>query len=142
MDELTDRINALKRTPLLAGLPHSELEQMAKKLKVEGFDSGAELIKEGTSGNSAFFIVAGTCDVRRKGARLSTLGPGDFFGELSIIDPAPRTATVTAAEPVVVMQLDGYDFETALKQNKSMALQLVKTLASRLRDVVDEFSPR
>lgn len=139
----TDAVSALKAMPLLADLPHSEVERLASRAKVEHYVIGEELIKEGTSGSMAYFVVSGTCDVRRKRGsqqrRVATMGPGDFFGELSIIDPAPRTATVTAAEDVTVLVLSGYDFNAALKSNKSMALHLVKTLAKRLRVQEDEF---
>lgn len=138
-----DAIAALKAMPLLADLPHSEVERLASRAKIEHYAIGEELIKEGTSGSMAYFLVSGTCDVRRKRGsqqrRVATMGPGDFFGELSIIDPAPRTATVTAADDVTVLVLSGYDFNAALKGNKSMALHLVKTLAKRLRVQEDEF---
>ncbi|MEW6431385.1 MAG: cyclic nucleotide-binding domain-containing protein [Myxococcota bacterium] len=138
-----DAVSALKAMPLLADLPHAEVERLASRAKVEHYVIGEELIKEGTSGSMAYFVVSGTCDVRRKRGsqqrRVATLGPGDFFGELSIVDPAPRTATVTAAEDVTVLVLSGYDFNAALKANKSMALHLVKTLAKRLRAQEDEF---
>jgi CRP-like cAMP-binding protein len=139
-----DAVAALKAMPLLAGLPHGEIERLASRAKLEHYEIGEELIREGTSGSTAFFIVEGSCDVRRKRGsqqrRVATLGPGDFFGELSIIDPAPRTATVTAAEDVTVLVLSGYDFNAALKANKSMALHLVKALAKRLRAQEDEFA--
>ena len=142
----TDAVSALKAMPLLADLPHSEVERLASRAKVEHYVIGEELIKEGTSGSMAYFVVSGTCDVRRKRGsqqrRVATMGPGDFFGELSIIDPAPRTATVTAAEDVTVLVLSGYDFNAALKSNKSMALHLVKTLTKRLRAQEDEFLSR
>jgi len=130
--------------PLLASLPHSEIERLAERAKREEYDVGTELIKEGTSGAKAYFIVEGSCEVRRKrggqNRRMAVLGPGDFFGELSILDPSPRTATVTAAEPCTVFVLSGYDFNTALKNNKGMALHLVKVLAARLRAQEDEFA--
>lgn len=141
-----EAVTALKAMPLLAGLPHAEVERLASRAKVEHYVIGEELIKEGTSGSSAYFLISGSCDVRRKRGsqqrRVATLGPGEFFGELSIIDPSPRTATVTAAEDVSVFVLSGYDFNTALKGNKSMALYLVKTLAKRLRAQEDEFLSR
>ena len=140
-----DRVNSLKRMPLLAGFPHGDLEYMAKQVEVAKFAPGEELIKEGTSGSTAYFIVSGQCDVRRKTGdtttRLALLGPGEVFGELSIVDPAPRTATVIAYEPVVALTLAGYHFRAALQANHAMALHLVKVLASRLRQVEDEWAP-
>jgi len=143
--EPSDRLEALKRMPLLAGLPHGDLEHMAKNVEVQQFAPGTELIKEGTSGATAYFIVSGQCEVRRRlgaaSTRLAFLGPGEFFGELSIVDPAPRTATVIATEPVVALTLSGYHFRAALQSNLAMALHLVKVLAVRLRALEDEFAP-
>ena len=136
-----DRVNTLKRMPLLAGLPHGDIEAMAKRVEEQSFERGSELIREGTSGSSAYLIVSGQCEVRRAGARLAFLGPGEFFGELSVVDPAPRTATVTATEATTVLVLTGFEFRTALKSNMAMAMHLVKVLASRLRQLEDEFAP-
>ena len=139
-----DAVTALQSIPLLAILPHGEIRRLATRAKREQHAVGATLIQEGTSGSSAYFIIEGRCEVRRRrgGAnrRVATLGPGDFFGELSIIDPAPRTASVTVTEPVTVYVLSGYEFSSALKANKAMALHLVKVLAARLRAQEDEFA--
>jgi CRP-like cAMP-binding protein len=138
-----ERTNALKRMPLLADLPHGELEAIAKRLTVEHYEEGQAIIKQGSSDASAYFVLAGTCEVRRgkKNAqkRVAFLKAGDFFGELAIIAPAPRSATVTAFEPTDVLVLKDSEFRAALKSNRSMALHLVKTLAERLQRMEDEF---
>ncbi len=143
MDSIEARIDALKAMPLMVGLPHSELEAVAKRLKIESYEAGMEIIKQGSSGSSAYFVVSGKCDVRRgpkkSQRRLAFLGPGDFFGELSIIAPAPRSASVIANEATVVLVLTGYEFRSALSTNRSMALHLVKVLAQRLQREIDEF---
>src|SRR5579859_7421340 len=104
-----ERVTALKAIPLLANLPHGDLVAMADRVEEHAFEPGAELIREGTSGASIFLIVSGRCEVRRKTGsttvRLAMLEAGDFFGELSLLDPAPRTATVTAYEECVVVEL-------------------------------------
>lgn len=137
-----DRLQALKSIPLLAGLPHSDLERLAKKVREEQHPLGAELIKEQTSGSSVYLIVSGECEVRRGGNRISVLGRGEFFGELSILDPAPRTATVTVTEAARVLVLEGYDFRVALSSNTQMAQHLIRVLAARLRQFTDDFAPR
>ncbi len=142
MSEPIDRLNALKTIPLLAGLPHSDLELLATKVSEVRHSQGSEIIKEGTSGSSVFLIVSGLCEVRRSGNRIRELGPGEFFGEISILDPAPRTATVRAVEPSILLVLEGYDFRTALKSSMQMSQQLILVLAERLRHMTDEFAPR
>lgn len=142
MSEPIDRVNALKTIPLLAGLPHSDLEQLAKKIAEVRHSKGSEIIKEGTSGSSVFLIVEGVCEVRRGNNRIRELAAGEFFGEISILDPAPRTATVRAVENSVLLVLEGYDFRTALKSSREMSQRLIVALAERLRHMTDEFAPR
>jgi CRP-like cAMP-binding protein len=142
MTQPTDTVSALKTIPLLAGLPHSDLEELAKKVTEASYAVGTELIKEGTSGSSVFLIVDGECEVRRLNVRIRTLGPGEFFGELSILDPAPRTASVRVTEAARVLILEGKDFRNALKSNMQMAQKLIIALAERLRRMTDEFAPR
>jgi len=137
-----DRVNALKTVPLFAGLPHADVENLAKKVSEARHGQGSEIIKEGTSGSSVFLIVSGVCEVRRNNNRIKELQAGDFFGELSILDPAPRTATVRALEPTVLLVLEGYDFRSALKTSNAMAQKLISELAARLRHMTDEFAPR
>ena len=143
MDSLDARIDALKKMPLMVSLPHGELEAVAKRMAIESYEEGTEIIKQGSSGSSAYFVVSGKCDVRRgpkkSTRRIAFLEAGDFFGELSIISPAPRSATVVAHEATVVLVLTGYEFRSALSSNRSMALHLVKILAQRLQREIDEF---
>ena len=144
--DAANRIQALQRIPLLAGLPYGDLEDMAARIEEQQFVRGSELIKEGTSGSSVFLLVSGRCEVRRKTpsgtVRLALLEPGDFFGELSILTPLPRTATVTAFDDVEAMVLTGFQFQTALRSNRAMADHLIKVLATRLRNLEDEFINR
>lgn len=145
MDSKDERLNALKTMPLLNALPHGELEAIAGRLKVEHRVAGDEIIKQGATGSAAYLIVSGRCDVRRKSPRgsrrLNVLGPGDFFGELAIVVPGPRSASVVAQEPVTVFVLTAYEFQSALRASKAMAMHLVKVLAERLQQATDEFVP-
>ncbi len=142
MSENFDRVNALKSIPLLAGLPHSDLERLAKKAREEHYATGVELIKEGTSGSSVFLLVDGSCEVRRGDSRITVLQKGEFFGELSILDPSPRTASVSTYEPCRVLILEGYDFRTALSSSMDMSQRMIRALVERLRHLTDEFAPR
>jgi CRP-like cAMP-binding protein len=143
MDSKDDRLNALKTMPLLNSLPHGELDAIAGKLKVESYKTGDEIIKQGSTGSSAYLIVEGKCDVRRKSGassrRINVLTRGDFFGELAIVVPGARSASVVAQEPVTVLVLTAYEFQSALRASKAMAMHLVKVLAERLQQKTDEF---
>jgi len=144
MDELTQRTNALKAMPLLGDLPHGELEKLAGRLSVEQHRTGSVIIREGASGGAAYFVVNGECEVRREGRRgskrVALLKKGDHFGELSIINPAPRSASVVALEDADLLVLTEQDFREALRSNRAMALHLIRSLAKRLQAREDEFS--
>lgn len=146
MDSIEERVKALQQMPLLENLPNGDLERLAAKLRIESYEAGTEIIKQGASSSSAYLIVSGSCDVRRKtpkgSRRLSFLRKNDFFGELSILVPAPRSASVIAHEPVVVLVLTAWEFNLALRSNKAMALHLVKVLAERLQRADDDFSSK
>ena len=146
MDSIEERVKALQQMPLLENLPHGDLARLASKLRIESYEAGTEIIKQGASSSSAYLIVSGSCDVRRKtpkgSRRLSFLRKHDFFGELSILVPAPRSASVIAHEPVVVLVLTAWEFNLALRSNKAMALHLVKVLAERLQRADDDFSSK
>jgi CRP-like cAMP-binding protein len=143
MEPHVDRTTALKKMPLLAVLPHSDIETIAQRMEVKGFEPGDEIIKQGAAGDAAYFVLSGQCEVRRKVGRASKrvafIEPGNFFGELSIVAPAPRSASVVATEPSVLLVLTATEFNNALRTNRSMALQLVRVLAVRLQKAVDEF---
>ncbi len=143
MNSVTERTNALKKMPLLADLPHGELEAIAKRLTVETHAEGTEIIKQGASGSSAYFVLEGQCEVRRTSKRvtkrLAFLKSGEFFGELSILAPAPRSASVFAFEETTLLVLTENEFRAALRANRSMSLHLVTALAQRLQRQEDEF---
>ena len=133
----------MKSIPLLRGLPLRDLEKLALKAQELTHQPGDVVIKEGTTGSSVFLILSGRAEVRRRGARrrLRVMGPGDFFGELSIVSPSLRSASVVAIEPLTMLVLQGHDFRIALRSNISMAHKLVSVLAERLRTLTDDLAP-
>lgn len=143
MDAPFSRVRAMKSIPLLRGLPLRDLERLAGKAREVTHEAGDVIIKEGTTGSSVYLILSGHAEVRRRGARrrLRLMGPGDFFGELSIVSPSLRSASVIAADPLTVLVLQGHDFRIALRSNMSMAHKLVTVLAERLRTLTDDLAP-
>ena len=143
MDVPFHRVRALKSIPLFRGLPLRDLERLAGKAHEVSHQPGDVVIKEGTTGSSVYLIVSGRAEVRRRGAkrRLRLLGAGDFFGELSIVSPSLRSASVVALEPSTMLVLQGHDFRIALRSNISMAHKLVTVLAERLRTLTDDLAP-
>jgi CRP-like cAMP-binding protein len=78
-------------------------------------------------------IVSGQAGVERDGARINELGPGDFFGEIAIVDHGPRTATVTAESASRLLVLNHRDFHALMDEFPAVAAQVMQTLADRLR---------
>jgi CRP-like cAMP-binding protein len=100
----------LRLVPLFNGLTERSFEAAANLAWETDFMTGEELVRQGTPGESFIIIVTGRARVDRDGKTLRELGPGDFLGEISLIDGSPRTATVTALEPIhaFVIQRDGF----------------------------------
>jgi CRP-like cAMP-binding protein len=81
-------------------------------------------------------ILAGTAEVRRQGRHLRELGPGDFFGEIALLDGGPRTATVTALSPMKCLVLSRGEFHNVIRQNALIAVSVLQTLGERLRTLL------
>ena len=91
------------------------------------------LAKEGQSGVGFFMILDGTAGVKVGDRGRGKLGPGDFFGEISLLDGGPRTATVTADTEVTTLGLTPWDFKRLVESNSAIATKMLKVMAQRLR---------
>ena len=89
-------LDALARSPLFADLSQRDLRRVAKATEVYTFADGSDVVRENTPSDGFFVILEGSAKVSRGGRTLRRMGPGDFFGEIGLLDGGPRTATVTA----------------------------------------------
>src|SRR2546425_361841 len=96
----------LARVPLFAALPKRHLRSVAGIAKEERFAEKAEIAREGRPGDDFYVILAGQARVLRKGKTINRLMPGDFFGEIALLDGGPRTASVIAETPLQVMSVN------------------------------------
>jgi phosphoenolpyruvate synthase/pyruvate phosphate dikinase len=128
-----DPVAALQRVKLFADLDRRQAEQIARLLKLRHFSKGETVIMEGSGGAAFFFINSGEATVSSKGVQLATLGPGDYFGEIALIDGGPRSATVTAATDLVCYGLTFWEFRPLVERNSAIAWKLLQALAERLR---------
>ena len=126
-------VAALQRVQLFADMDRRQSEQIARLLKERRFAKGETVIREGTGGAAFFLIESGEAAVSSKGAHLRTLGPGDHFGEIALIDGGPRSATVTATTDMVCYGLTFWEFRPLVERNGAMAWKLLQALAQRLR---------
>ncbi len=128
-----DPVAALQRVQLFAGMDRRQAEQIARLLKERRFAKGETVIMEGSGGAAFFLIESGEATVSRKGVALGTMGPGDHFGEIALIDGGPRTATVTAATDLVCYGLTFWEFRPLIERNGTIGWKILQALAKRLR---------
>jgi pyruvate,water dikinase len=126
---------ALQRVPLFSDMSSKQVEQIVRLLKIRHFEKGEIIIVEGSGGSAFFLIESGTAIITRKGTEIATLGPGDFFGELSLIDGNPRSATVTATSDLVCYGLTYWEFRPLIEKNPVIAWKILEALTKRLRAV-------
>ncbi len=126
-------VEHLRRVPLFGGIPDSGLDSIARQLSERSYEPGAVIVKQGEPGVGFYLIDEGKVEVEQGGRSLATLGPGDFFGELALLEDVPRTATVIARAPTRCLQLVRWNFRAILKENPDIAVRLLETAVRRLR---------
>ena len=124
---------ALRRVELFADMDRRQAEQITRLLKERRFAKDETVIMEESGGAAFFLINSGEARVTRKGVELATLGPGDYFGEIALIDGGPRSATVTAITDLVCYGLTFWEFRPLVERNGSIGWKLLQVLAKRLR---------
>jgi CRP-like cAMP-binding protein len=128
-------VQLLEQVPLFQGLPHQELERIARSFKERKFSAGDAIAAEGHGGVGFFVIGEGTAAVDVHGETRGQLGPGDYFGEVALIDDqARRTATVTAETDVTCYGLTSWEFRPLVETNAEIAWKLLQVMAKRLRE--------
>jgi hypothetical protein len=128
-----DPVALIRRVSLFADMDRRQAEQIARLLKERRFAKGETVIMEG-SGAAAFFLIdSGEATVTKKGAVLGTMGPGDHFGEIALIDGGPRTATVTAATDLVCYGLTFWEFRPLVERNGTIAWKILQAMAKLMR---------
>ncbi len=132
-----------RRTALLAGCPLFKgidaegLAKLAELATPVDFPTGHVIARQGEIGTGFFVIVSGYVRVVRDGAVVARLGPGEFFGELSVLDRMPRNATVAAEEQTSCLALAAWDFERILLEEPALTLAILRGVAQRLREVTE-----
>src|SRR5262245_30479273 len=126
------KVDLLATVPLFSGCSKKELRRIASLADEIDLRSGKVLTRQGASGREFFVLVDGTVDVVRDGEHVTTLGAGDFFGELALVSNIPRTATVTATTPIRALVVVDRDFRRLLKEDASIAVKVLGAMAERM----------
>jgi pyruvate,water dikinase len=131
---VNDPADVLPDVPLFAGLSDIEVEQIARRFKARRFPAGETVIREGSGGASFYLIDSGEATVSIRGEVVATLGRGDHFGEIALIDEGERHATVTAVTDHVCHGLTYWEFRPLVQQNGAIGWKLLQSMAQMLRD--------
>ncbi len=135
--ENTKIIEALKKTPIFAKSSDESLASLLKSAIQKTVQAGTKIVEKGQSGLGFYLILQGKADVMSGGKKLAEFGEGSFFGELSVIDGAPRTADVVAKTETTCLVLSQWAMRSIIGTHPEIALSMLEELAHRLR-VTDE----
>jgi CRP-like cAMP-binding protein len=120
---------------MFAGLSKRHLKELARATWIRTHPAGATIMKEGRTESSLLVVLDGAVRVVRRGRTVARAAAGDFFGEISLLDPGPRTASVIAETPVTCVDLPGQDVRRILAADARLTMRLLTGLAHRFREV-------
>ena len=126
-------VELLQRVPLFEDFERGDLDRLSRSFKQRIFDAGSTVADEGRTGAGFFVIESGEATVSVRGSERAKLGPGDYFGEIALIDDGARSATITADSELRCYGLTSWEFRPLVEGNASIAWKLLETMAKRLR---------
>jgi CRP-like cAMP-binding protein len=135
-----EKVLFLRAAELFAALPGEDLARIALLAEEERRGAGEEVFREGDVADALYLVASGRVKVLRAGAVVADLGERDVFGEMAVLDPAPRSATVRAATDVVLLRIRREDFQDLLAEELEVARAVIRVLARRLRAALPESS--
>jgi CRP/FNR family cyclic AMP-dependent transcriptional regulator len=136
-----DRIGLFANVWLFEHCNRRELDALQRAATPLEVPAGKVLATQGETGREFFVVVDGTAEVTRGGTPVGMLGPGSFFGEMSLLERKPRAATVTTLEPTTVLVMSARDFDDVVKTMPSVDRKMLVALSSRLRDIEARYVP-
>jgi CRP-like cAMP-binding protein len=126
------KVELIRKVPLFSHLSRRQLAQVAKVADEIDLREGKEMTREGAPGREFFVILEGSADVRRRGRKINSLKPGDFFGEIALVTSVPRTATVAATSPVRALVVTDREFRHLLEESPDIKTRVMQAMAARL----------
>lgn len=134
--DAVDLVSTLASVPLLANLDHKTLERLAEHAKHRTYDAGEAIVMQDAPASALYIILSGHAVVERghddPTELVGELAPGDFFGELALIEEHPRTATVRAMEPTECVLFVAWEFTALLKEHPQLAVPIMYALIARI----------
>ena len=130
-----EKIEFLAKVPMFSACNQKELRKLASAVDRVEVPKGEVLMTEGTPGHDFFLIVDGKAKVTLRGKQLATLGPGEFLGEMALLDQGPRSATAVAQTPMELLVLTSRDFSSILEEVPVVTKKIMRGMAARLRTI-------
>jgi CRP/FNR family transcriptional regulator, cyclic AMP receptor protein len=132
------KYDLIRNVPLFAELNRREVATLAKLLEEVDVPAGRAIIRQGRRGSEFFIILDGRVRIERDGNVLSELGPGDFLGEIALVDGRPRTASAITEEPSRLFVLTSQSFNSMLRLHPAVESKVLRALAQRVRKLDPE----
>ncbi len=134
-----DKVELLRKVDLFSALKQREIKSLAKFCVERLFEEGQTLVKQGDSGLGLYILVSGKVKIMKKTStgeelEIAVLGPGDFFGEMTVLDSSPRSANVIALEETRCLLLTAWEFKARLEERPEIALKVLPVVVSRFRE--------
>jgi CRP-like cAMP-binding protein len=136
------KILFLRNVPLFSGMQPDALSQLAGIAEEIVYSQSDPIIVEGDHGEAMFLIVEGKVRIHRNNVTLAALGSEDYFGEMSILDGEPRSASATAESDCLLLRISQSDFQRILSGHFNVAITIIQTLTRRLRQMAEESAAR
>jgi CRP-like cAMP-binding protein len=130
----------LAKVPLFSSCTPDEIAAIEAVAQEHAYVPGQIIVTQGTPGQAFYTVLSGRVEIVRDDRSFGALGPGDFFGEMSLLDQAPRSATIRALEPTECLMLSSWDFKALLERHPSIAVKLLEVLSRRLRAADDRLA--
>lgn len=130
----TDPTETLRQVPLFSSLDKKELAMIAKLVKEQTYQPGTTIVKAGAGGHGLYIIKEGAVSIIQDGKTVASMGPGQFFGEVSVLDGGPRTADVRAEAPTTCLALISWEVKPLLMENASITYKMLQEMVKRLRN--------
>ena len=128
-----EKLELLRKSPFLAGLSRNDLLEVGRLADEVDLPAGRVLMREGDPGREFYVIIDGQVEIERGGKLVRTMGPGEFFGDISLVTERPRTATVTVKSDARFLVLAHREFHSLMDQFPSIRMGVLESIANRLR---------
>ena len=128
-----DKLDLIRKVPLFATCNRRDIEQIGALAELVDLPAGQVIVHQGATGHEFFVVAEGALRVERDGQVINRLGPGQFAGEIALIDGRPRTASVVVDEPSKVLLIGHREFNSLVEQYPTIQLNILQVLAKRVR---------